>query len=223
MRLLIVDDNEEMAQLLRDALAEAGFAVDVTDTAAGASVALSTTHFAAVVLDFGLPDADGLSVLRDLRQRHDPTPVLVLTARGAVRHRVEALRTGADDYMVKPVAFEELIARLQALLRRPDNALGLSLQVGNVMLDTEARQVLVDGKVQFFSAREVAVLEILMGRDGQVVPEILIETRLFGQADTGSNAVEVYVHRLRKQLAEAGANVQILTVRGVGYLVTKGA
>lgn len=220
MRLLIVEDNKEMSRLLTKGLAAAGFAADVTETAASASAALETTRFAAVILDLGLPDADGLSVLRGLRQRHDPTPVLILSARGGVRARVEALRNGADDYLVKPFAFEELVARLEALLRRPGSALGLLLQLGNVSLDTEARQVFVAGQARLFSAREVAVLEILMRRSRRVVPESLVENHLFGlSTDVGSNAVEVYVHRLRKLLAEAGANVQIRTVRGVGYLL----
>jgi DNA-binding response OmpR family regulator len=221
MRLLIVEDNQELSLLFTEALAAAGFDADVVQTATSASDALATTHFAAVILDLGLPDADGLSVLRDLRRRHDPTPVLVLTARGGVQHRVEALRMGADDYMVKPVALEELAARLEALLRRPGSALGLSLQCGDVALDTEARQVFIGGQAKFFSAREIAVLEILMGRGGRVVPERLVEAQLFGEIDSGSNAVEVYVHRLRKQLAESGANVQIRTVRGVGYLMVE--
>ena len=220
MRLLVVEDNEELSQLLVKALAAAGFAADVAATAAFASEALATTRFAAVILDLGLPDADGLSVLRELRQRRDPTPVLILTARSAVPRRVEALSSGADDYLVKPFAFEELIARLEALLRRPGNVLGLSLQVGNVSLDTEARQVFVAEQTQFFSAREVTVLEILMRRNGRVVPQRLIEDTVFGRsADVISNAAEVYVHRVREKLANANANVRIHTVRGVGYIL----
>jgi DNA-binding response OmpR family regulator len=222
MRLLIVEDNDELSGLLMKGLAAAGLAADVMATAASASAALETTRFAAVILDLGLPDADGLSVLRELRQRHDPTPVLVLSARGGVRDRVEALRSGADDYLVKPFAFEELVARLEALLRRPGSALGLLLRLGNVTLDTEARQVFVDEGPQRFSAREVATLEILMRRSGRVVAARLVADHLFGpSAGTGSNAVEVHVHRLRKQLAEVGAKVQIRTVRGVGYLMVE--
>jgi DNA-binding response OmpR family regulator/SAM-dependent methyltransferase len=224
MRLLIVEDNQELSGLLMKGLAAAGFAADVMETAASASAALETTRFAAVILDLGLPDADGLSVLRELRQRHDPTPVLVLSARGGVRDRVEALRNGADDYLVKPFAFEELVARLEALLRRPGSAVGLLLHLGNVTLDTEGRQVFVDERPQRFSAREVATLEILIRRSGRVVAARHVADHLFGpSAGVGSNAVEVHVYRLRKQLPEVGAKVQIRTVRGVGYLASLAA
>jgi DNA-binding response OmpR family regulator len=223
MRLLVVEDNLELAELLRKGLALAGLAADVVNNAADARTALATTHFAAAVLDLGLPDGDGLAVLREIRERKDTTPVLVLTARSGVRDRVTGLRTGADDYLVKPFAFEELVARIQALLRRPGDLLGQALNVGNVAFDIEARQVFVDQQPQFFSAREMAVLEILMRRSGRVVAKKLVEDHLFGlSSDGGSNAVEVYIHRLRKQLADAGARVQIHTIRGVGYLIAEG-
>ena len=124
--------------------------------------------------------------------------------------------------MPKPFAIKELVARLQALLRRPGNLLGKQLSFGNVSLDTEGRHVTVDGAVRTFPARETAVLEILLRRSGNVAPKRLFEDHLFGlSGDVGSNAVEVYVHRLRKMLAEAGATVKIHTVRGVGYLMAK--
>ena len=223
MRLLVVEDNVELAELLRKGLAVAGLAADVVNNATDARTALATTHFAAAVLDLGLPDGDGLAVLREIRERKDTIPVLVLTARSGVRDRVTGLRTGADDYLVKPFAFEELVARIQALLRRPGDLLGQALNVGNVAFDIEARQVFVDQQPQFFSAREMAVLEILMRRSGRVVAKKLVEDHLFGlSSDGGSNAVEVYIHRLRKQLADAGARVQIHTIRGVGYLIAEG-
>jgi DNA-binding response OmpR family regulator len=222
MRLLVIEDNEELAGLLRDGLQAAGFAVDLVSSAGDAREVLAGTRYAAVVLDLGLPDEDGLAVLRELRAREDATPVLVLTARGGVRDRVTGLQSGADDYLVKPFALEELVARLQALLRRPGALLGRSLRVGNLAFDTEARQVFVDGLPQVFSSREVAVLEILMRRSGRVVSKKLVEDQLFGLSiDVGSNAVEVYVHRLRKQLADCGAKVQIHTIRGVGYLIAE--
>jgi two-component system response regulator TctD len=175
------------------------------------------------VLDLGLPDGDGFNLLREARRRGCATPILILTARGGVKDRVKGLQNGADDYMAKPFALEELIARLQALLRRPGNLLGMALTVGNVTLDTEARQVDIDKKTQFFSAREIAVLELLMRRSGRVVSKKLVEDQLFGlSGDVGSNAIEVYVYRIRKQLAEAGATAQIQTIRGVGYMIAEG-
>jgi two-component system response regulator TctD len=220
MRVLLVEDNAELVSLLKRGLAQSGFDTDSVGTAADAGHVLSTMRYAAIVLDLGLPDDDGLTVLREIRRRGDSTPVLVLTARDGVSDRVTGLRDGADDYMAKPFAMEELVARLHALLRRPGNLLGKRLSCGNVELDTEGRQVLVNGALRAFPARETAVLEILLRRSGNVAPKRLFEDHLFGlSGDVGSNAVEVYVHRLRKMLSDSGASVKIHTVRGVGYIL----
>jgi DNA-binding response OmpR family regulator len=222
MRLLLVEDNERFATLLKQGLAAAGFTVDVLASAEDASAALLTDRCDIVVLDLGLPDGDGLSVLSEMRGRGDSTPVLILTARGSLSDRVTGLQSGADDYLVKPFALEELIARLQALLRRPGNLLGLALKLGNLTLDTVAREVLVDDRSIVFSPREIAVLEHLLRRSNRVVAKNLLETSLYGLSqEVGSNAVEVYVHRLRKHLAEIGASVQVHTVRGVGYMIAE--
>jgi len=222
MRLLLVEDNERFAVLLKRGLAAAGFVVDVLPTAEAAAAALRASRFDIVVLDLGLPDADGLDVLGEMRRHQDATPVLILTARGSLEDRVIGLQSGADDYLVKPFALEELVARLQALLRRPGNLLGVTLQLGNIALDTVARQVFVGDQPIFFSAREIAVLEQLLRRSGRVVAKNLLADNLYGLSqEVGSNAVEVYVHRLRKHLAEAGASVQIHTLRGVGYLIAE--
>jgi DNA-binding response OmpR family regulator len=222
MRLLVVEDNEELARLLAKGLEAAGFSADVVTTLAEARTVLTTTRYAALVLDLGLPDGDGLAILREIRDRKDPIPVLVLTARAGVHDRVIGLRSGADDYLVKPFAFEELVARLEAVLRRPGQLLGRSLRLGNLMFDTETRQAFIDDDPQVLSAREVSVLELLMRRSGRVVPKKLAEDHIFGPSgDVASNAIEVYVHRLRKQLAERGAKVQIHTIRGVGYLIAE--
>jgi len=222
MRLLVVEDNEELSELLTQRLRAAGYECDLVTTAAEASAAVAVTRYAALVLDLGLPDGDGLAVLREIRQRKDPVPVLVLTARSGLHDRVNGLRSGADDYLVKPFAFEELLARLEALLRRPGQLLGRALQVANLTFDTESRQAFIDDKPQMLSARETAVLELLMRRKDRVVSKKLVEDHIFGlSGEVASNAVEVYVHRLRRQLAELGADVQIHTIRGVGYLITE--
>ena len=220
VRLLLIEDNERFAALLKQGLAGAGFTVDVLASARDSSAALETGRWDIVVLDRGLPDADGLDVLAAMRRRGDTTPVLILTAHGSLKDRVTGLQSGADDYLVKPFALEELVARLQALLRRPGNLLGLALRVGNLTLDTVARQVFVDDRPIAFSAREIAVLEHLMRRSGRVVAKTLLEDSLYGPAqEVGSNAVEVHVHRLRRHLVESGASVQVHTVRGVGYMI----
>jgi two-component system response regulator TctD len=222
MRVLVVEDNAELAGLIANGLVLAGYSVDHMGTAADARQALATTRYAAIILDLGLPDADGLVILRELRRRKDPVPVLVLTARAGIHDRVEGLRSGADDYLVKPFAFEELVARLEALLRRPQELLGTSLSVANLTFDTESRQAFVDGQTQLLSAREAAVLEILMRRKGRVVSKAVVEDQLFGlSGEVSSNAVEVYVHRLRKSLADKGAKIQIHTVRSVGYMIAE--
>jgi DNA-binding response OmpR family regulator len=222
MRLAVVEDNPELAQLLTRGLKAEGYETDVMTTAAEARAAVTTTRYAALILDLGLPDGDGLSILREIRQGKDPLPILVLTARGGLQDRVSGLRSGADDYLVKPFALEELVARLEALLRRPGQLLGRSLQVANLVFDTESRQAFIDDKPQTLSAREVAVLELLMRRKDRVVSKKLVEDHIFGlSGDVASNAVEVYVHRLRKQLSERGAKVQIHTIRGVGYIIAE--
>ena len=136
MRLLVVEDNAELAELLAKGLQTAGYEVDVLSTVEEASTVLRTTFYAALILDLGLPDGDGLSLLREIRHRNNPIPVLVLTARGGLHDRVQGLRSGADDYLVKPFALEELVARLEAQLRRPGHLLGSSLRIANLEFDT---------------------------------------------------------------------------------------
>ena len=222
MRLLVIEDNTKLAELLEKGLRRAGYDTDLLTTAAEASAAIATTRYAAAILDLGLPDEDGLSVLRDIRHRGDPLPVLVLTARAGLQDRLTGLRSGADDYLVKPFAFDELVARLEAILRRAGQMLGASIAAGNLVFDIENRQVFIDNEPQVLSGRELAVLELLMRRKGRVVPKKVVEDQIFGlSGEVASNAVEVYVHRLRKQLSERGANVHVRTIRGVGYLLSE--
>jgi DNA-binding response OmpR family regulator len=222
MRLLLVEDNERLSALIKAGLAKAGFETDAFTTAAEAEVAIRSVAYSAVILDLGLPDQDGLILLRGLRASGNVLPILILTARGGIEDRVRGLDAGADDYLVKPFAQEELVARIRVMLRRPGSLLGDALELGGLRLDTVSRQVTLGDSPQFLSPREIAVLEILLRRAGRVVPKKIVEDHLFGlSGDVGSNAIEVYVHRLRKQLAEAGADVEIHTVRGVGYLIAK--
>jgi len=221
MRVLVVEDSEELSGLLAQGLGRAGYDVDRAFDLASARDALSRSGYAAVILDLGLPDGDGLTILRELRSRKDGTPVLLLTARARVQDRVSGLNAGADDYLVKPFALDELVARLQALLRRPGQFLGSTLSVSNLMFDTQNRQLTVDGRVRILPAREADVLEHLLRRKGNVVSKRFLEDQIFGaNGEFGSNAVEVYVHRLRNHLSEFGAHISIHTVRGVGYLLS---
>src|SRR5580658_2447635 len=215
MRLLVVEDNEELAELLAKGLRTAGYQADILSTVEEATSVLDTTFYAALILDLGLPDGDGLALLREIRHRNNPIPVLVLTARGGLHDRVLGLRSGADDYLVKPFALEELVARLEAQLRRPGHLLGSSLRIANLEFDTRNRQASIDEQPQLLSARETAVLELLMRSKGRVVSKKQVEDHIFGHSgEVASNAIEVYVHRLRKQLSERGAKVQVHTIRG---------
>jgi len=222
MRLLVVEDETRIAELVKTALARVGFAVDVVSLCADARAALAVTSYDATIIDLGLPDGDGLSLLRELRTRGNQTPILVLTARDAVEDRVRGLDTGADDYLVKPFAMTELIARTKALLRRPGGALGMTLKAGNISFDTIERGVRVEGTSLILPRRESAILENLMRRLGRVVPKAVFEEKLYGLDDEhGSNTIPVHIHHLRRKLLDAGATAEIHTVRGVGYLLTE--
>lgn len=221
MRLLVVEDEARIAEILRLSLARAGFAVDTVRLCSEAKAALALTAYDAAILDLGLPDGDGIKLLGDLRASGNPLPILVLTARDTVEDRVCGLDIGADDYLVKPFAMTELIARTKALLRRPGGALGTTLRAGNVTFDTIGRDVQVGDASLPLPRRETAILEHLMRRLGRVIPKPVLEEKLYGIDDElDSNAIPVHVHHLRRKLVEAGASVEIHTVRGVGYLLT---
>src|SRR5256885_14998887 len=175
MRLLVVEDEARISEIVRQALQRAGFVVDAVSCCADARAALSLTAYDAAILDLGLPDGDGMKLLGQLRSAGDPIPVLVLTARDAVEDRVSGLDGGADDYLVKPFAMTELIARTKALLRRPGGALGTMLKAGNIDLDTIGRDVRVGSTVLALARRECAILEHLMRRLGRVVPKAVLE------------------------------------------------
>ena len=222
MHLLLIEDNARLAGLIRAGIEAAGFTAEWAATGAEGLAAAAAARHQAVVLDLALPDIDGLEVLAALRGRGDGVPVLILTARDGIGDRVAGLNRGADDYLLKPFAMAELVARLRALLRRPSHALGVTLACGNLAFDTAGRQVRVDGVVIAMSRREMAALEQLMRRIGRVVPKAVMEEGLFGFDDEGSaNSVEALVSRLRKRLQAAGADPVLSTVRGVGYLIAE--
>jgi DNA-binding response OmpR family regulator len=219
MRLLLVEDEGELADLVRTKLTGEGFAVDIAGSAEDARAAMETTGYDAVILDLRLPDGDGIEVLREVRNCRNQTPVIVVTARDSVNDRVRGLNAGADDYLVKPFALEELVARIAAVLRRPGAALGLRLEIANLAFDTTTREVAVGGQPLVVPRRELAALELLMRRAGRVVTKDALENAVYSNGEeTESNAIESHLSRLRKRLREAGAGVAILGVRGVGYM-----
>jgi DNA-binding response OmpR family regulator len=222
MRLLIVEDEARIAELVRAALLRAGLTADAVALCADAKAALAVAAYDAAIVDLGLPDGDGLSLIQDLRRGGNRIPILVLTARDAVEDRVCGLDTGADDYLVKPFATSELVARTKALLRRPGGALGITLHAGNVTFDTVGRDVKVGDASLLLPRRETAILEHLMRRLGRVVPKAVLEEKLYGMDDEHeSNVIPVHVHHLRRKLMEAAATAEIHTVRGVGYLLVE--
>ena len=182
--------------------------------------ALATTNYDLVVLDLALPKVDGLAVLRRVRDRRVQTPVLVLTARDTLEDRVVGLDSGADDYMTKPFDLPEFEARVRALIRRAHGGGALELVHGRLRLDVAARRLFHDDQPVEMSARELALTELLLARQGRVVSKEQMIDHLFGFGDdVGSNAIEVYVHRVRRKLEPLG--IEIRTVRGMGYLLEK--
>ncbi|PJK11379.1 DNA-binding response regulator [Lysobacteraceae bacterium NML08-0793] len=216
MRLLLVEDDPMIGEVLLKLLTRAHYVVDWAKDGIEADTALCSTAYDLVLLDLGLPRLDGLAVLRRLRARGDTTPVLVATARDAVPDRIAGLDAGADDYVLKPFDFDELLARLRALRRRAMDRAEPGYRHGEVWLDTAARKAQLADKEVLLSAREWAVLEPLLLRPGQVLSRAQLEEKLYGWRDEiNSNAVEVYIHGIRRKL---GSGI-IQNVRGLGYRV----
>jgi DNA-binding response OmpR family regulator len=215
MRILVVEDDALVADAIRRGLAEAGYAVDHVESAERASTALGAESFDLAVVDIGLPGVDGLVLLQRMRRAGTAVPVLILTARDALADRVNALDLGADDYLVKPFALPELVARCRALIRRSRSAASAELVIGELRLDLAARRVEVEGKAVSLTRREWAVLECLSLNIGRVVAkDRLLQAIANWDEDIGANAIEVYVSRLRTKL---GGAAPIRTVRGLGY------
>ena len=218
MRLLVVEDEVKMAGLLRRVLEEEGYAVDVTGSG-GEALWLGTENpYDAIVLDLMLPDVDGFAVCRGLRERGRWTPVLMLTARDAVRDRVAGLDAGADDYLTKPFSLAELLARLRALIRRGATERPAVLRVGDLSLDPAARSVSRDGRAIELTAKEYALLECFMRHPGEVLTRTRLIEHVWDFAYEGdSNVVDVYVRYLRNKVDRPFGRDSIETVRGSGY------
>lgn len=220
MRVLVVEDEKKMASYLRKALQSEGFAVDVLHDGGEALPAVTHTPFDVVVLDIMLPGRDGLSIVRQLRARGVATPVLLLTARAEISERVEGLNAGADDYLPKPFALEEFIARVRALGRRAGENKALTLRVGDLMLNTVTREVRRGSKVIDLAPREYLLLEFLMRCAGRICGRMAIVEKVWDyDFDPGTNLVDVYIMRLREKI-DAGFEPKLLhTVRSVGYVL----
>jgi len=221
MRVLVVEDDEKIASFIQNGLKEAGFAVDrAGDGNQGLALGLEGVYDAAVV-DIMLPGLDGLSLIERLRQRGITTPVIILSAKRSVDDRVRGLQIGGDDYLTKPFSFSELLARIQALIRRASRrAEPTSLTVGDLHLDLLSRQVRRGGKVIELPAREFALLEYLMRNQGRVVSKTSILEHVYDYSfDPQTNVVDVLIHRLRRKVDQGFEPKLIHTVRGMGYVL----
>lgn len=219
MRVLLVEDDPMIGSVVQQELRDASYAVDWVRDGQAALLSMEALNYSLVLLDLGLPKTDGMAVLGAMRAAKNDVPVLVLTARDATEDRVAGLDGGADDYLVKPFAMSELLARMRALTRRKESAVGPSLSNGIVSLDPATHEALVGGVATRLTAREFSLLQSLLLRPGAILSRSELEHRLYGwNEEVESNAVEFLIHSLRKKL---GSDI-IKNVRGVGWMVSKG-
>lgn len=221
MRILVVEDEEKVASFLRKGLQQSSYTVDLAHTGEDALEHLALNEYDAIVLDVMLPGRDGLSVVRELREHGDTTPVLALTARGTLEDRIAGLDSGCDDYLPKPFAFDELLARLRALLRRqPGSRKASRLEYSGLVLDPATREVTRDRRPIELTNKEYAVLELLLRNSGRVITRNKLLESVWGyDFDGGSNVLEVYVNFLRKKIDQGYDRKLLHTVRGVGYVL----
>src|SRR6476660_6501495 len=219
-RALVVEDEPKVAEALRRGLRNEGFEVSLSNTVEGALLQLADETFDVILLDLMLPDGDGVDLLSTLRSRHVETPVLVLTARDSVEDRITGLDCGADDYLVKPFAFEELLARVRALLRRPSLGEPIRLSVADLEMDLATRQVTRRGHTIDLTGREFDLLNYLMRHEGRIVSRGMLAQRVWrdtSRSTTLDNVIDVHMARVRRKIDVAGATKLIHTVRGVGF------
>lgn len=221
MRILIVEDEKLLAEQIRQFLAAKGFAVDIAHTASDGVYMGREYPLDAAVIDLGLPDFSGIELIKKLRKADIAFPILILTARSRWQEKVEGLEAGADDYLVKPFHYEELLARLNALIRRASGNAHPLLRHGNITLDTVSQDVFVDGVALELTAYEYKVLEYLMHHKGEVVSKTTLTEHIYDEDfDRDSNVIEVFIGRLRKKLDPNGRLKPIETLRGRGYRIS---
>lgn len=218
MRLLIVEDEKSLLEHLQSGFKKEGFAVDTCENGKEGLFYGQETNYDAAIIDIGLPEIDGLEVIRQLRKSGRDFPIIVLTARGHWKDKVDGLESGADDYLAKPFVFDELLARVKALLRRSVGMASSTLSLGIYELDTAAKSVSVDGRTIELTSYEYNTLEYLMTHKDKVVSKTELTEHLYEQDyDRDSNVIEVFIRRLRKKLDPEGERNPILTQRGLGY------
>jgi two-component system copper resistance phosphate regulon response regulator CusR len=220
MRILLVEDDPQIARIIRRGLTENSYAVDAVSTGEDALYRASVGNHDAIILDVMIPPPDGFEVSRRLRREGVKVPILMLTARDAVADRVAGLDSGADDYLVKPFQFDELLARLRALLRRGGPTQESVIRAGALELDTRSHRVRLDGKPIVLTTKEYALLEYLARNEGRIVGRAEIADHVWNEEfDPFSNLIEVYVNRLRRNIERVSEGKYIHTVRGAGYML----
>lgn len=220
MKILVVEDERKTAAFLKKGLEENGFAIDVaTDGETGVSL-IQQSEYDLIVLDVMLPKLDGWSVLKEIRQQRNQTPVLFLTARDAVPDRVHGLELGADDYITKPFAFSELLARIRTILRRGPARQAATLQVADLEIDVQRHKAVRQGRTLDLTPKEFLLLSLLARRTGSAISRTLIAEQVWGiNFDSGTNIVDVHMHRLRSKVDDPFEIKLIHTVRGIGYIL----
>jgi two-component system response regulator TctD len=224
MRLLLLEDSVRLRELLGETLRDGGYALDTVASAREFQNVIAGTAYDLLIIDLGLPESDGLDIIKELRSSGTPTPILVITARSSVHDRIAGLDTGADDYLVKPFNHSELLARVRALLRRPVKLAGPEFRIGRLSFRESTAEVLCEDKPLRLRPSEVRLFSLFLREAGSVVTKYAIEQTLseFGK-DVTPNAIEVLVSRLRKALSEADTGVSLITVRGSGYVLKEGS
>lgn len=221
MRVLVVEDERKIADFIRRGLTEQGYAVDVAHDGEEALGWPEVADFDVMLLDVMLPGRNGVEVCRTLRERGVRLPILMLTARDAVEDRVRGLDSGADDYLVKPFAFAELLARLRALTRREPGMIAPLLEIGDLTLDTATREVSRGGKLIEMTTKEYAILEYLMRHPNQVLTRSMIAEHVWNyDFDNASNVIDVHIRNLRRKIDHGSSTKLISTVRGAGYRIS---
>ena len=222
MKILVVEDDKKLGGFLRKGLEAQGFVVDFCDNGDEGFTLATTRSYDAMVLDIMLPGRDGLSILRNLRERHSNVPIILCTARSALNERLEGLNTGADDYLVKPFYIDELVARLHALIRRASGQQNNLVQHGDLTVNLLTREVKFGAKPVELTAREFALLTYLLRSPGRTFTRAQICEHVWNyHFDPGTNLVDVYVQHVRKKLSNAGGDPVIETVRSVGYRISE--
>lgn len=220
MRILVVEDEDKIAGLIRRGLREEGYAVDIAKDGIEGEFLASTNDYDAIIMDVMLPKKDGISLCASLRVKRIATPVIMVTAKDAVSDKVKGLDSGADDYLTKPFAFEELLARIRSLLRKRDNNSAIKLRVGTLELDIISHKVSREGKDIVLTSKEYALLEYLMRNAGSVITRTMIAEHVWDiNFDTDTNVIDVYINYLRRKVDDGFKKNLIQTVRGRGYII----